>query len=229
MTDSRPSLEFFSASYAKVRRARVHINELSDALKAFASTNPVKITSEVADVNGVKQWVTHAKFEGVPISVGPIIGDVFHNLRTALDLLISDLAVRAKVSVKGLQFPIGKSQEDFRFQIDKYKLRKLGSSVVSLLEEVAPYPGGDDMLVAIRQLNNQDKHRSILPTAMSFAGPVFDTHTQSIVGDPNAVTDMKFQFPAEGPLANHEVLSTLLALADRIEVVIAMFAENATA
>lgn len=104
--------------------------------------------------------------------LGLIAGDVIHNLRCALDYIVSELAVASKVEVTNRhQFPIFKSEAKYCRQIgtDKSALPSgsLGGITCGLSDiwDVQPFhrePDPEaDPLFAIYRFSNADKHRII--------------------------------------------------------------------
>jgi hypothetical protein len=101
----------------------------------------------------------------VPIDVITGAGDVFHNLRSALDHLAWELAKwKTGLPKKPMYccFPIGRD-------IDNYKAIKRGGAVAGMspeakkaIDDLRPYKGGNEALWRIHQFDIVDKHRHLL-------------------------------------------------------------------
>src|SRR5258708_39516599 len=91
--------------FSKVERAKKHIEDLNSALDAFWSTEPNRISFEDNPNSGERSYYLVNVAE-IPLEILVIIGDVLHNLRSALDHLAFQLP-RAPGKVRGwTQFPI---------------------------------------------------------------------------------------------------------------------------
>src|SRR3954466_10930543 len=80
--------DLFAASYVKLARARHFIQELEAEAERYKNSDPtsVRLDHEANPPN------IHVEWKGVTLMPGAIIGDAVHNLRTALDLMASELA-----------------------------------------------------------------------------------------------------------------------------------------
>lgn len=104
--------------------------------------------------------------EEPPIQLGLILGDFIHNLRSALDNLVCQLAqLSSREGCERTQFPICDSPELFAHELKRDRLAGLRGEHVAAIEGLQPFPGRDTptqkALVAIRDFDNFDKHRAI--------------------------------------------------------------------
>ena len=74
----------------KIDRAKKHLADLNTAIHAFEREWPYTTTVEINDQTG---YETHKFFllSPIPNDWGGVVGDCVHNLRSALDLLASEL------------------------------------------------------------------------------------------------------------------------------------------
>jgi hypothetical protein len=93
------------------------------------------------------------------------LGDVIHNLRSALDLLASDLAILNNKSPKGIYFPIAATKEDLEGQIKSKKFTRTSEDAQNLLYSIEAYGGGSNLLRSLHELDIIDKHQLIIPMA----------------------------------------------------------------
>ena len=71
----------------KLRRARAHLDDLQQRIASYFATNPFAI--EAVDEAGTGDRVFRVRvLASVPEDMGAVIGDVVHNARAALDLII---------------------------------------------------------------------------------------------------------------------------------------------
>src|SRR5690348_4594878 len=105
------SIHIFRGSRLKIQRAERHIAELSRVIdEHFLSNLPkfdIHIPQEgVKDGEQIRVDVSVSfNIPGVPDEWGPIIGDVVHNLRSALDMMACELVRLNKRSDKSVYFP----------------------------------------------------------------------------------------------------------------------------
>jgi hypothetical protein len=96
----------FATVYAKLARADKHLDELRDMLAAHMS-RPDVVTGTAA--HGPDRQC-HFRCQGLPHEVHAVIGDVTHNLRSALDhtanLLVRANGGKPQDGPGGTQFPM---------------------------------------------------------------------------------------------------------------------------
>lgn len=156
-----------TASYTlKLERAKKHIAEANGLLK---KRRPFRYTVET-DYQAGKRSIGAKRNEAVIGELALIIGDAIHNLRSALDHRVWELVsphVLGDGDRKGIQFPIAKSgsPEDIKSAFNNRKIDRAPEDVRLALEKLHPYPGGNDHLVLVHDLDVIDKHKLLVPTA----------------------------------------------------------------
>ena len=168
----------------KVARAKSEIERLSRAQDVFWQESPYRvIRSEFNPKSG--KYVYRVQTSGSPLSLdwGVDIGEVVHNLRSALDGLVYQLALlKTKTPARNTQFPIflqghtkkvrrGKGKdliphfEGMRFSDGRSMIRDLFPKHQALIERLQPYKRGrggrNNPLYWLKEVNNADKHRLI--------------------------------------------------------------------
>lgn len=150
----------------KVERAKCHIQDFEALAQAFAAQNNYSLVRE-EDPQTRENVIRLLVKERLPIKMSAIIGDIVHNLRAALDHLVSDL-IRANE---------GEPDGDSGFPIvTRRKSLKPGS--ISKIEGVSPraerfilrlkpYEAGNSnpLLYKLHRLDVEDKHAGIIPVA----------------------------------------------------------------
>src|SRR3954447_22792037 len=99
--------EPFLGPKLKLERAKRHVHELDVALSAYVARNPCVLIGE-GDPKGGGWRVRVSVREPPPEEAAVIIGDIIHNLRSALDLLVNDLAALAGDHSGRPRFPFWK-------------------------------------------------------------------------------------------------------------------------
>lgn len=167
----RRALSPFDAPRLKIERAKKHRDEFMDAIRAYMAGDPIRlIVEELKKFPGMHCWVVRF-VEPMPTEMSAIIGDVIHNLRTALDLTAADLVKLHGKSVKGVYFPFCAKESDLDEMIRSRKFDRAGPAAVALLKALKPYKGGNPELRAIHDLDILDKHQALLPMASAALTP----------------------------------------------------------
>jgi len=229
LTGPEPIRRPFVAPRTKIERAKTVLGELSQAIDSFLAEHPPKVRVEIQEPRGARPKVFfHVEAKGAPEMIGAIMGDVIHNLRSALDLVACELARAAGHSDKGVYFPFCDRPEALEKTIKDRRFDRAGPEAVALLRELKPYPSGNAALRAIHDLDIKDKHQMLLPTFTAFASPILSrwdddgTLNLTVVGDPDLATDVRLVLP-DGPLGGDEILPALHSLADLASGVVEAF------
>jgi len=165
---------------AKLDRAHIQLDELDLQMEAFGDREPYG-TSDAQPNADRRQWVWYLKFRPqMPLTWGVMLGEIVHDLRSALDHAIFQLTLNyVHREISGTGFPIsddptswdkrgGKRQADnplaYDWRCAMYQLRGVGPGVVEYIKRLQPYSTQDPKsspLLALHALWNQDKHRLI--------------------------------------------------------------------
>lgn len=165
----------------------------------------------------------------VPEEVGAIVGDVVHNLRAALDLMAVAL-VRAKGgNTKNVYFPFADSAENLPARIKDKNFHRAGAEAIKLLEEIAPYSGGN---VALRELHNldlQDKHHALIVHSVAITTATVRVDIDETTGKVSLVPvdgsrpSAALVFPEDSVFANEEIVPVLHKLVETTAGIIKAF------
>jgi hypothetical protein len=132
--------------------------------------------------------------EEVPPMWGAIIGDIVHNLRASLDLLINELVFAAGNQPHRLtQFPIGAEVKDLKPAFFN-KIKGTKPTVAALIKRLKPYQGGTqagEALWRLHELDIRDKHRLLVPVGAANPGIVMRMRMTGFGG-------REVEFPAFG-------------------------------
>lgn len=151
----------------KVARARAHIDEFNAKTENFLARNPFRIVVQENTGKHRDKWPRALVFqvrEEIPEEFSAVIGDVVHNLRSALDLLVCALVRANNQDDKHVYFPVAQSAETLDEAIKNGKVKRAGPSVVEFVRNLNPYrgDGGDWVISALHDLDILDKHRLII-------------------------------------------------------------------
>lgn len=147
----------------KVERAKQHLRELETARDGFIAATPYAIQSKFNPQTGYDEFFV-TNIESPPDEISTIVGDVIHNLRSALDYLAYQL-----VLVNGAE-PTSQTCFPIYDNASKYnsgrigKLRGMAQSAINAIDDIEPYLGGEDALYYLHKLDIADKHHALLFT-----------------------------------------------------------------
>jgi hypothetical protein len=162
----------------KIDRARALRRDLHESMKAYLSTDWYAIEPQIDPTENLALAVIRIK-RPVDPTWSVMVGDIVHNLRSALDYLIHEL-VKVETgshpppAPKGkTQFPICLSPEHFD-KASTAMLEGVGDEARALIRSHQPFAtghGAESPLAILATLSNLDKHRSIQLTAASLKDP----------------------------------------------------------
>ena len=221
--------EFFTPSKVKLKRARQHLTELQGVLDDHMAEYPPKATFTAAnDDEGANAQIV-IDWTSPPECVGAIVGDIVHNLRAALDLMAVELvSLNDGGNTDDVYFPFCQNEDFLDKMIVKRNFNRAGPEEVRLLKELKPYKGGNAALRALHDLDIQDKHHSLIPSAAAMTTPevAADMSSGKLVLRmvEGSVPVIGITFPADGPLAGAELIPALQDLIELVEGVLEAFA-----
>ncbi|MGD0355468.1 MAG: hypothetical protein ABSB31_08510 [Dehalococcoidia bacterium] len=179
----------------KVARAKAEIDRLGTMEDAFTQNTRYHIVrAEFNPKSGKYVW--RVSVDGLPPSLewGIYIGEIAHNLRSALNQLVYQLALLERPNIpktvaRNLQWPIARCRKEFKNRKGKQMLELLRSKHKAIIERLQPYKrrgsvdfvslnraeyrGCNSPLFWLNEINNADKHRLIqVVGAKTAIGPV---------------------------------------------------------
>jgi hypothetical protein len=201
----------FAGIQAKIDRAGEHIDTLNQEIFTWAQGHPCSAYSEPKGAS--REHRIYVRFDPEPDARrwGLLLGDAVHNLRSALDHLVYELAVgvshrRPPPGWRHLEFPILDDSHHWRGPKDR-RLKGLSHEMRTAIETVQPYKSGpvdiahSDKLWIVHELDNADKHREIRPVAL------LPAHFSATFGTISGGEMTATSYP--GPLKNETLLMTL--------------------
>ena len=155
----------------KVEWAKKHIRNLERIIESFLQGDPYRIGFK-DDVNSGERTFYVDKITDVPWPIVACAGDVIQNLRSSLDHLAHELVcigMRSRGPFRHCYFPIANTPDEFEADLLR-KVKGARQDAMDMIRAVAPYKGGNNVLWALGELNNIDKHRMLLAAAISHSG-----------------------------------------------------------
>jgi hypothetical protein len=163
-----PSKHPLDGVWGKLTRSLVQARRLIDHCNAYSQSNPVRFDSR-RDESGHLVFLTGT---WPPQYLGLLLGEVVHNLRSAMDQFAwalaedhSGLKVISPVKVaRAIQFPITRSHAGF---LSHPAIKYFSPKAVEIIEWMQPYhadsPGWHPLAI-VQKLSNADKHQVLTPT-----------------------------------------------------------------
>ncbi len=153
----------------RLDRADYHLDRLDEEMHAWREENPYRTWTE-PDVDSTKELLYVEVLKPPPAAeLSLIIGDCLHNLRSALDNLVFELAI-AYVGIdpltedraRLLEFPIFGNREMNARECRK-KIGSIHPDAQAIIKGLQPYNRGhrftNDPLWQLNRLSVEDKHR----------------------------------------------------------------------
>lgn len=159
-------------AHRKWDRAGEHLEALTGELSLFRARDSVDLEAKRNGDRTQEWWIVHIR-QTIPPTITLLIGDVVHNLRSALDHLVYALATLKGPPHRGTAFPVCTKREKF-FERTKgsrqfspssgmNKITGLRPLAQTFIERCQPYHGGNGsgLLISLNALENTDKHRTL--------------------------------------------------------------------
>ena len=162
----------FTGIRLKRQRAWDEINSLKADIRAFVESDPYEPRIKF---DGKTHWLTvsvHTK-KGPDSMWGVRIGEIVHNLRSALDHVVWQLFIKANKRTprlpSKLQFPIVETKAGFDARAVPIQLNGIAQNAIALIRSEQPFPvseggtgeGPKSPLWHLAELSNADKHRTL--------------------------------------------------------------------
>jgi len=156
--------ELFYTSYLKIERAEEIINQINELL---SSSPPYYYVLETNTISYERS--TFAKKNSNSLDKITILcGDVFHNLRSAVDhayYQIVEPYVSDEKKKRAIQFPFAKDEESIDKELNKRQAYSVSEKFVKSIKSLKPYASqnGNKYLTLLHKVNIIDKHKFPTP------------------------------------------------------------------
>ena len=155
---------------AKIARAKEHLADLADLREGIRSSEP-KPYAAVREIQTDGKLVVRFKdVAPLPQDVSLILGDLIHNLRSALDILVCDLIRHNGEEVTDdTGFPIVDRSNQLATRV-KRKMKGAGKTAKEAVKGLKPYQSGNLDLWVLHKLDITDKHKILITAVASHFG-----------------------------------------------------------
>ncbi len=160
----------FSGARLKIERANQHISELVTVLAFFSKEDFCRLSVE-EDSNTRQHVIQLEMTKSLPITIPLVMGDIVHNLRSSLDLMFWEVVtIAGQTPTQYTKFPFRKTRDELVATLDGRKEQPLPAAIIGLIvDTIKPYPGGNDALYSLHQIDIMDKHKLLVPV-LTIAG-----------------------------------------------------------
>jgi hypothetical protein len=154
----------FESARWKVERAKHHIAELDSEINDFLAKNEGQIFSHGDPKGG--QGSIGIEPLGAPSIFNIMVGDIVHNLRSALDHIAGEITSLStngcRKAVMDSKFPMSHKPENFPTAVAKFIEPYDPEVAAALCAEMTSSEIWYKSINSINRLNNTDKHRTVV-------------------------------------------------------------------
>ena len=151
----------------KISRAYTQTNDFGRDVERFFSDrdDPAYSVAVQRDTDPRKRVAVFRILKKPPETWPVHIGEIIHNLRSALDHLIYEVSAPDEHGqpLTGTEFPIFMDEAEFRTKRAQRKIRGLNAATLAVIERFQPFktkdPADIPFLWILHQVSNTDKHR----------------------------------------------------------------------
>lgn len=232
------------APQLKAIHAQYHVKNLTRTIEGMGPPTPV--SAPITRPDG-SRYVEVGRTPLLPQHTALLVGDVLHNLRSALDIMACDLARVNEKSTKQVYFPFAESELALhgpKGAIKKKNFDRCGAQAVETLLSLKPFKGGNIALRSIHDANVADKHIDLIPVHLGYEIEHLQIDGVNIyelfligpeppmcfnIGDNPVIrgkTSKWLAFPTDSIFGDKGVIPTLHDLCETVKGVIDLFGAN---
>ncbi len=153
--------------FLKVKWAKDQISNLNEKRLAFVANRYLGVPKFNVETD-VTEFIL-GEIPAINPEISLMVGDIAHNLRTALDHLTCELARSVGVSDPRVYFPICESAEVYKRESGG-KTKGIPPEAKDVFDRIGPYGGHNDYLWGLHELDRIDKHRLVLTITAKTGG-----------------------------------------------------------
>lgn len=161
------SLPWMESVDAKIARAKEHLSTFETEAETFLQTTRPRFIRKTSTDNTSHWLVFFTEDPFPPIRLSILVGELFYNLRSALDNLVCGLIRKQDQHdpCEGTEFPIFVDAEKYDKKRDRL-LRGVPRAACDVINELQPHRRPEntremDPLWILHTLCNRDKHRAV--------------------------------------------------------------------
>jgi hypothetical protein len=153
----------------KIERANTNILDVqAQIIKFFSEPPPHYRVFRQLSADGSKEALKIKIIREPTGQIAATVGDAVTNLRSALDFLMCELAIKNKRNdLSGVEFPFADSREKFLLPYTQKKIQKLSPEAIDLVCNQQPYKGGNDLLWSLNAIRRPNIHRHLVVAAIT--------------------------------------------------------------
>lgn len=161
------SSEFEKGPEHKLNRAKEHLRNLYAEINSAIEKKPYYSSSYFNSDGSLYIGEIKVAFEPPIERWALIVGDVVHNLRSALDHIACRLVVANGGQItKQTAFPIGETAHRYKSARLRVEVGMSGRAL-RYIDLMKPYGGGYDLFWRLHRLDIEDKHRLLMPVLIT--------------------------------------------------------------
>ncbi|MCH7620453.1 MAG: hypothetical protein IH870_00985, partial [Chloroflexi bacterium] len=168
--------EHLQSTKLRLKRADHHLKELDRKIGDFIDRKPYRMTRQInpQQTHYIYRTQLHRQ---PPATWSVIVGDIIHNLRSALDNMVYSLCTRPS---RDTAFPLFANANVGTFN---RMTAHVPENAITDIKALQPYNYGEELaarhpLTALRVLSNADKHKTIHLSYISPQFPLIGTNGQ---------------------------------------------------
>lgn len=195
---------------AKWRWANDHIQSLQSEIGAFFDGDNYAVTTQFDEKTDYHILRVQIREDAPLERWGLIVGDILHNLRTCLNYVVYQLAVRGSSldpppDAGSLQFPIFIKEHGNHGYDSKApkQIANIPGGAAALIKDLQPFGKADADLWVLRELSNADKHKTLTLTVAFLRS--FSAWDSKTVGVLTAMSTVGYVHPDTGERIVHDL------------------------
>ncbi len=155
----------FESSRYRIKHAKGHITKLEGEIRGWVASNPYARVIE-SNADGTKDIHKMKLVKPLPDPLDGIAFDIVSNLRSALDLAGYATAKAAGGSTRKAKFPFGLNIIEVKSRATNGS-KDVPKEIFDVMVSRQPYKGGNDLLWALNELCNTNKHEVVVGMPLS--------------------------------------------------------------
>ena len=165
----------------KLNRAKELLESLKVEVGVFLDSQPYGIAT-MRDKEARLVYFL-AKVKDVPESISTLAGDILQNLRASLDHKAYELFQSNSTGLgRHIYFPIESDETKYEANKER-KTDGMSQAAKDFIDSIRPYKEGNSILWQIHELNNLDKHRTLITSGSGFKSMDIGAHAMNIMMD----------------------------------------------
>ncbi len=180
MANTAPQLE---GPRLKIKRANEHIQDARKRVVEFFEAHPYDVFTDVDTVEQ-RESLKITLSASPPSEISIIVAEAVYQLRSSLDQLACVLAeANGAKDTSQTYFPFAGDENEFKKRGVQNKINMLHPEAISILSDLKPYRGGNNLFWALGRLANIDKHKKIIPIGSGRFGHQIKLNIYLLAGD----------------------------------------------